>query len=385
MKEHPLKTILRENDIPQRELADCLGASETTISLWLGNDRECNAPDRDARVTRFLIEKGAIPPTRKGWRPDTTGTPPPTTKQKDIEMYLTRQRLDKETLQHFRLFQDPFQNEVQERADVYLTRDAHYAREAMWQGKSRSFLAILGEPGCGKTILRRDLFQRAQEEDQSLIIIQPYVTGMEEREDRGKPLRARHIAEAIIDTLSPGARIPQSSQRRNRLVHELLRASHQGGATHALIIDEAQSIPKPTLWHLKRLIDETRDGHAQTIGVILLGQTKELGAKLSPQDATVREVTQRIGIITLGPLDNEIGPYLAHKFKRHKVDPDKIMEKDAPDALRTRLTLAGRNRNGRDAASIAYPLAVNNLMTAAMNATVRIGGQKVTGEIITEL
>nr|VFK58945.1 MAG: Type II secretory pathway, component ExeA (predicted ATPase) [Candidatus Kentron sp. UNK]VFK68641.1 MAG: Type II secretory pathway, component ExeA (predicted ATPase) [Candidatus Kentron sp. UNK] len=242
-----------------------------------------------------------------------------------------------------------------------------------------------GEPGCGKTILRRDLFQRAQEEDKSLIIIQPYVTGMEEREDRGEPLRARHIAEAIIDTLSPGARVPQSSQRRNRLVHELLRASHQGGATHALIIDEAQSIPKPTLRHLKRLIDETRDGHAQTIGVILLGQTKELGAKLSPQDATVREVTQRIGIITLGPLDNEIGPYLTHKFKRHKVDPDKIMEKDAPDALRARLTLAGRNRNGRDAASIAYPLAVNNLMTAAMNATVRIGGKKVTGEIIAEL
>jgi len=109
--------------------------------------------------------------------------------------------------------------------------------------------------------------------------------------------------------------------------------------------------------------------------VILIGQP-ELGVKLSEHNPAVREVVQRIEIITLPPLDNELGAYLAHRFKRAQVPLDKVVDQGAIDALRTKLVPS------RGAGSLLYPLAVQNALTAAMNRAADLGVPTVTADVV---
>ncbi|MGH8038643.1 MAG: ExeA family protein, partial [Stenotrophomonas sp.] len=193
-------------------------------------------------------------------------------------------------------------------------------------------------------------------------------------ESKGKPLRAIHIAESIMATVAPLSAPKSSPDARFRQAHHALRDSSRAGHSHVLIIEEAHSLSMSTIKHLKRF-RELKDGLRPLLAIILLGQP-ELLTKLSEHNPDVREVVQRIEIITLQPLDNELEPYLAHRFKRAQVPLEKVIDRSGIEALRAKLVPP------RGAGSLLYPLAVQNALTAAMNRAADLGVPLVTADVI---
>ncbi|MGH8088194.1 MAG: AAA family ATPase, partial [Stenotrophomonas sp.] len=157
-------------------------------------------------------------------------------------------------------------------------------------------------------------------------------------------------------------------------LHAALRDSARSGHSHVLIIEEAHCLPLATLKHLKRF-RELKDGLRPLLSVILIGQP-ELQVKLSEHNPEVREVVQRIEIVNLPALDAELEGYLTHRFKRNHLPLERVLDRSAIEALRAKLTPT------RGAASLLYPLAVQNAITAAMNRAADLGVPAVTADVV---
>ena len=311
------------------------------------------------------------------------------TEEKEDPMLLRKQTIAQATKQHFKLFKDPFTDDVQEAKDVFLTPDVRYVREAMWQTvRHGGMLAVVGESGSGKSTLRRDLADRIVRENASVVMIEPYVLAMEENDVRGKTLKSASIAESIITAISPLTRPMRSAEARFRQLHALLKDSHRAGNRHVLVIEEAHCLPTATLKHLKRFF-ELEDGFKKLLAIILIGQP-ELRQKLSEKNPEVREVVQRCEVVELPPLDNNLEDYLKFKLGRVGGDMAVVFDKGAVDALRNKLSLTtgggGKTRAFGQTAqgSLLYPLAVANLVGAAMNLAVSLGAPLVTSDLVME-
>ena len=308
--------------------------------------------------------------------------PMPTTK-KETEMLLRKSALSQAARQHFGLTRDPFHDEIRQAQDVYLTPDVRYVREALFQTATQGgFMAVVGESGAGKSTLREDLHDRIARENRPIIVIEPYVLAMEDNDQKGKTLKAVHIAEAILASVAPDVSPKRSPESRFRQVHQALIESAKAGNKHILLIEEAHSLPIPTLKHLKRFF-ELKQGFERLIGIALIGQT-ELAQKLSENNPSVREVVQRCELVTLLPLtDGKLQGYLKHKFERVGVKIEDILDESAIDEIAKRLTVTSRNsKNALQQNSLLYPLAVNNLVSAAMNEAANLGFAKVDADIV---
>lgn len=140
-------------------------------------------------------------------------------------------------------------------------------------------------------------------------------------------------------------------------------------------------MPLATLKHLKRFF-ELKQGFERLLGIVLIGQT-ELANKLSEHNPHVREVVQRCEVVTLLPLtDGKLAGYLKHKFARVGANIADIMDESAIDAVAERLTVKSRSSKGIEQMSLLYPLAVNNLVAAAMNQATELGVDKVDGDMV---
>lgn len=310
------------------------------------------------------------------------------TLKESTDMLLRKQTITQAARKSFNLFRDPFLDDVNEAADVYLSNDIRYVRESMWAvAKHGGMLAVVGESGAGKTTLRRDLIDRIARENANVIVVEPYVLAMEENDMKGKTLKSANIADAIIHAINPLINVKRSSEARFRQLHKLLIDSNRSGNKHLLIIEEAHCLPTATLKHLKRFF-ELEDGFKKLLGIVLVGQP-ELRLKLSEKNAEVREVVQRCEIAELSPLDNQLADYLDFKLRRVGSELDKVFDKGAVDAIRAKLTFnqsASRGLRGEGhQVSLLYPLAVANLVSAAINSAVEIGAPLVSADIVKEI
>lgn len=276
----------------------------------------------------------------------------------------------------FKLFRDPFTDDVQGPEDVFLSADQRYIREVLFAtARHGGFVAVSGESGSGKTTLRRDLLDRIQREGHPVVAIQPRVI------DKGV-LTASAICHAIIDDLNPGAKVPRSLEAQARAVERVLTESSRAGNSHVLLIEEAHDLSIQTLKYLKRFW-ELEDGFKKLLAIILVGQP-ELKAKLDERrNYEAREVIRRCEIAELMPLDNVLEDYLRLKFKRVDVDYTAIFTADAADGIRSRLTRPGKT--SRDLISMVYPLTVNRLVVRALNLAAELGQPRVDAAIVKEL
>lgn len=306
--------------------------------------------------------------------------------QEDLTMLLRKNRLLQEARAHFKLPRDPFTDEMREDADVFLSDSIRYVRAAMRQtAEWGGMMAVVGESGGGKSTLRQDLEDWVATHNKKITIISPFSElGMEGDKPTGKALKAQNIIESVIKTLNPLAAIRGSAEARARQMHKMLSESAQVGYKHVLVIEEAHRLAIPTIKHLKQFY-ELQDGFKKLISVIIIGQT-ELEARLSEFNPEIREVVQRCELVRLPALDDDLEAYIQHKFSRINVDYKTILDESAIDEMRSRLRTSVTEGRGSTRAvktySLCYPLAVNNLLSGAMNLAVSVCEPVVTGELI---
>ena len=355
---------------------------------------EVDQADVRERISAFLAEIGADPADlasvleakvsepRANAARSVPKSKSATESNQEESMLLRKQTLFPATRKHFGLFRDPFQDDIQSHEDMYVSPDIRYIREAMFQtSKHGGLLAVVAESGAGKTTLMRDLEDRIVRENQPILLIKPYVLGMEDNDQKGKTLKATHIAEAIMATVAPLERQKSSPEARFRQLPQVLRKSHTAGYRHCLVIDEAHSLPIPTIKHLKRFF-ELELGFKKLLSIILIGQP-ELKAKLSERNQDVREVVQRCEMVELAPLDGgRLDEYLKFKFDRLGKPIGEVIDVSGIDALRAKLTLTSTRRDRPETVSLLYPLAVGNLLTACMNLAASIGVPTVTADVV---
>lgn len=307
------------------------------------------------------------------------------TTQEDQEMYVRHQRLTQEARRHFKILNDPFIDELRSSADVFESEDIRYVRAAVRQTANHGgMLGVVGDSGAGKSTIRKDLQEWINTSGAPITVIEPYVVNTSSASKSGRPLVAADITGAIIRNIAPGKGVRVSVESRTEQMHQLLKESARAGRKHVVIIEEAHDLATPTLKALKRFY-ELEDGFSKLLSIILVGQS-ELAEKLSEKSAEVREVVQRCELVTLPPLDQNLAGYLQHKFKCAGHDMSKVLEPDAIDAIRTVLRRTenrtfGGKRTAQDV-SKCHPLAVNNLVTRAMNQAVLIGADKVDAGLI---
>lgn len=376
-----LKGRLAEHGITIAALADGIGVDRGAASrivnrsIWPAR----NADDVAARMTAWLAARGISIEKKAPKRANAPGpVVPPTDHDEETEtMLLRKQSLTLSARQHFKLARDPF-IECREPADVFLSPDARYVREAMWSTvRHGGFLGVIGESGAGKTTLREELLERIKDNEPSIIVCQPYVLAMEDKDTVGKTLRSHHIAECIMRNVAPLAPARSSPEARFDQLHAALRESSRNGMRHALLIEEAHCLPIPTLKHLKRYL-ELKDGMRPLLSIVLVGQP-ELAVKLDERNPQVREVAQRIELVHLAPLDQHLPEYLRHRLGRAGVNVDDIIDGGGIDAIRMRLTPSSKHQRS---GSLLYPLAVHNALAAAMNTAAELGAPKVTRDMV---
>lgn len=376
-----------------RDLSFAVGMGATTTYYVLSLNRWPRRPYRGVLESKFrdaLAKQGAAPEDletlfyaarseashrRASTRPRTNAS-----QEGEAEVLLPKTTLTPKAARHFKLFRNPFDGEVLTEDQFFLGDDIAYAKEAIWQcAQTSSFVALCGESGSGKTTVLGELEERLGAEHKNVIIIRPSVVGMEENDIKGKTLKSSDILHAVISRFDPASPMPQSLQARSTAVKRLLTASSEVGNSHLLVVEEAHSMPDPTLKHLKRM-HEMRIGRRPLLGILLLAQP-ELKRRLADglRDGTLREVAQRCEIVQLLPLDAEIKAYLSCRAKAVGVELARVIDDSGIEQLRARLT---RRVDAKTSISMTYPLAVHNMITRAMNLAAELGVPVVTQEVV---
>ncbi len=83
------------------------------------------------------------------------------------------------------------------------------------------------------------------------------------------------------------------------------------------------------------------------------------------------------------PLDGDLQAYLAHRANAAGRNLADFIDASGVDELRARLTITRHTGAGKaSATSLLYPLAVNNLMTAALNVAADLGVPVVNRDVV---
>lgn len=298
------------------------------------------------------------------------------------DMLPSKQTLSMQACKHFRMFRNPFDGDVIDDAQMFTSGEVAYAREACRQAAlSGRFVALVGESGAGKSTVMADLEARIEKEKQPVIVIRPSTLGMEGNDRAGKILKVSELLMAIVQTLDPLAAIKQTMQARTTQIVKLLADGLEQGHKHLLLIEEAHRLHDATLKHLKGL-NELKLGRTPLLGVLLVAQP-ELKETLKHRATYLREVIQRLEVVDLLPLDNDLQAYLTCRAEAHNRKLDEFIDAGGLEEIRARLTATRRDSGGRSrTVSQCYPLAVNNLITAALNTAAELGAPIVTRELV---
>lgn len=213
-----------------------------------------------ANATLFVAAKRNSPPARsaeafkekveqymkeKGLREEIVwteaATPVQTAPQTIInfadDIKLENEMLTQDAMKHFKLFRNPFINDIRDCRDVYLNEDSRYVLAAMKDvARNQGILAVVGDSGAGKSVLRRVLLDELYR-DGDVTVIQPKII------DKTRATAAG-ICDAIISDISSD-RPKRSMEAKARQVEQLLLNAFQGGQRHVLIIEEAHDLNYP--------------------------------------------------------------------------------------------------------------------------------------------
>lgn len=281
--------------------------------------------------------------------------------------------VEQETLKHFKIFRNPFIDDIQKDGDIFMSEDHRYIEAAMLDAAHHGgFLAVIGEVGSGKSVMRRKVVEQLRRDGDVLVIFPQII-------DKTR-LNAASICDAIIMDISD-QRPRIKLEQKTRQVSQLLLERSKQGYRSVLVIEEAHDLYISTLKYLKRFY-ELEDGYRKLLGIILIGQVELKGQFNEATNVGMREVIRRIQIAEIKGLNGSIKEYLSLKFRRVGSKVEDIFTDGAIEALGVRLTSLDRQNKK---ISHAYPLVVNNYAAKAMNSACEMGEQVVTDDVVRAL
>jgi MSHA biogenesis protein MshM len=208
-------------------------------------------------------------------------------------------------LRHFSLREAPF-SITPDSAFFYAHEGAQAALNMLLVAlrSGEGFLKIVGEVGCGKTVLCRQLLKTLQGE-----CVTAYIPNPDMGPDDLLMTLMQELGIDVSQTLE-GRKLTRY-QVHNAL-RDCLLSYAEAGQRVVVCIDEAQAIPVRTLESL-RLLSNLETEKRKLLQLVLLGQP-ELDEKLSRPE--IRQLLQRITFSEyLGPMTAHCVPtYLAHRL-----------------------------------------------------------------------
>lgn len=226
-------------------------------------------------------------------------------------------------LRHFSLREAPF-SITPDSAFFYPHETAQSALNTLLVAlrSGEGFLKIVGEVGCGKTVLCRHLLKILQDECVTAYIPNP---------DMGPDDLLMALIHELGVELGPRPRAGKWSRHRVlNLLRDCLLEHASAGRRVVVCIDEAQAIPVRTLESI-RLLSNLETEKQKLLQLVLLGQP-ELDVILAR--AEIRQLMQRITFSEfLGPIQaHRVPAYLEHRLLTAALDETtdvKVFEADA--------------------------------------------------------
>ncbi len=272
------------------------------------------------------------------------------------------------TMKHFKLFRDPFLNDITKPQDIYFSAEHRFIREMMIDSaRYGGFIAVVGGVGSGKSVMRKSVTEQLHHEGIKTIF--PRII------DKAKVSPSSLVDASIMDLSDE---VPKRGlEQKTRQAVNLLQARAEAGLRQVMILEEAHTIDKKAFKALKQL-QELESGFERLMGVILIGQNELLLRLEEIANSDIREVSRRITMAEIQGLGDEVDGYLAHKFTLVGRKKEEIFSPDAGQAVTAKL----QRRQGRRIIDKSFPLSVNNLVSRAMNAAARMGEEKVSADLI---
>ncbi len=228
-------------------------------------------------------------------------------------------------LRHFSLREAPF-SITPDSAFFYPHEAAQLALNTLLVAlrSGEGFLKIVGEVGCGKTVLCRHLLNILQDE---------FVTAYIPNPDMGPDDLLMALAHELGVDLVPRRRATVMARHKVlQLLRDCLLEHAKAGRRVLVCIDEAQAIPLKTLESI-RLLSNLETEKQKLLQLVLLGQP-ELDATLAR--AEIRQLLQRITFSEfLGPMAvDRVPAYLEHRLLTAALDENTDVKVFEPDAGR---------------------------------------------------
>jgi type II secretory pathway predicted ATPase ExeA len=203
-------------------------------------------------------------------------------------------------LNFYGLSEQPF-DVTPDPAYLYLSPMHREALGSLSQGiqNLRGFMALVAEPGMGKTTLLNRLMEELRETTRTVFLFQ---TQCNSRELLRYLLNELGVESGAMDVVS-----------MHRALNQILFEDMLNGRRFVLIIDEAQNLDSTTLETI-RLLSDFETTHAKLIQIVLAGQPQLIETLLRPNLSQLR---QRIAILTnLEPLcPSETAQYVEHRLR----------------------------------------------------------------------
>jgi type II secretory pathway predicted ATPase ExeA len=285
----------------------------------------------------------------------------PTSKE-DMKAVLTQRTvLARPALNFFGLRFDAFSTDPRNRNEVFTTpkldRIAEHLEDAI---RFQGFLAVIGDVGSGKSLLKKRVVQSCADSKGKLEILWPQFFNMER-------VHSGSISAFILRKY--GQKVPTDLIYRAERLRGLLASMAEEGIHVALGFDECHRLHANLLTALKNFWELGSGGFDRYLGLVLFGQPR---FEMTLRNVEFREIAERLDIVRMPDLSkqDDAWKYVSLRLKTAGGVAGEIFDRAAIDKLAT---------------ISATPLALGNMANAALMKAFEFNQRKVTKDILISL